>query len=66
MADIVIPPNLPADVRQVFTAMQNRIKELESQMVTKSALASAGVVRIDTSGNMSAVVRTQDALNKQR
>lgn len=64
--DIVIPPSISPEVRQVLTAISQRLQALEADSASKADLASAGVIRVNTDGSVSAVVRPQDARNGQR
>jgi len=64
--DIVIPANLPPELRQVLTAIAQRVNKLESDAASKTELAAAGVIRVAADGAVSAVVRPQDARNQQR
>jgi ribosome biogenesis SPOUT family RNA methylase Rps3 len=64
--DVVVPPNATPEMRQVLLAISQRLAALEEDAATKAELARAGVIRIDSNGAVSAVVRPQDARNNQR
>lgn len=64
--DIVIPPTVPPEMRQVLAAIAQRLQTLEESAAAKADLAAAGVIRVNTDGSVAAVVRPQDARNQQR